>query len=98
MAGEVLPPLMIFSSDAQTEDRMAVNDEWIAGFGKVRGKYGHRHIIERLPYIASRPNGSMDVNLFVQLICEITFDLYPEATVSLEIVTDEFGHLFSGPV
>jgi hypothetical protein len=63
MAGEPLPPLFIFSSGA-CEERMAVNDVWIETMGKIRGKWGHKHFIERLPYIAVRPNGSMDISLF----------------------------------
>jgi hypothetical protein len=29
---------------------------------------------------------------------QVTFDLYPEATISLEVVVDEFGLLVRGPV
>jgi hypothetical protein len=97
MAGVPLPPLFIFSSDA-SEERMAVNDAWIETMGKIRGKWGHKHFIERLPYIAVRPNGSMDISLFQQLIKDMLFDLYPRDTVSLELVVDEFGRLVKGPL
>jgi len=97
-AGEFLPPLVIYSSSAEKEENMAVNDEWVASFGKTKGKYGHKQFIERLPYIAVRRNGSMDVKLFMEFVETATFDLYPEDTVSLEIKLDEFGRLVMGPV
>lgn len=96
--GQLLPPLIIFSSGAEKEENMAVNDEWVVGFGKTRGKYGHKQHIERRPYIAVRSSGSMDVKLFMEYIENVTFDLYPEETVSLTIKFDEFGRLIQGPV
>ena len=87
-AGELLPPLVIFSSTAEKEENYAVNDEWIAPMGKTKGKYGHKHFVERLPYIAVRKVGSMDVRLFMDFVENATFDLYPAETVSLEIEID----------
>ena len=40
-AGELLPPLIIFSSSAEKEENLAIQDGWVASFGKTRGKYGH---------------------------------------------------------
>lgn len=77
---------------------MAMNDEWAVGFGKVCGKFGHKRIIERLPYFAVRKNGSMDTSLFIEMVTYMTFDLFPEETITLEIVLDEHGRLVSGPV
>lgn len=51
LAGEILPSLIIYSSSAQTEDKMAMNDEWARGFGKVRGKFGHKRIIKHSSYL-----------------------------------------------
>ena len=60
-AGEVLPPLIIFSTSAEKEENFAVNDEWIVSFGKTRGRWGHRQHIDRLPYVAVRKSGCMNV-------------------------------------
>ena len=97
-AGEFLPPLVIFSTSAENKENYAVNDQWIAGMGITKGKYGHKSFIERRPYIAVRKVGSMDIELFMEYIENVTFDLYPENTVSLEIKLDEHGRLVSGPV
>ena len=97
-AGEVLPPLIIFSSSAEKEENLAIQDGWVASFGKIRGKYGHSHYIERLPYVACRKSGSMDVCLFRQMIVDVTFDLYPKEKVSLQIKIDDYGRLLTGPV
>ena len=51
-AGELLPPLIIFSSNAKKEENLAVQDGWLATFGKIKGKYGHKTFVERLPYVA----------------------------------------------
>ena len=77
---------------------MAAQDGWVASFGKIRGKWGHKNFIERMPYVAVRKSGSMDVRLFQDMIENITFDLYPQETVSLEIEVDEHGRLVKGPV
>ena len=97
-AGELLPPLIIFPSSAENEENMAVNDEWIVGLGKTRGRYGHGQHIERMPYVSVRKSGSMDVKLFMEFVENATFDLYPEDTVSLVIKLDNYGRLESGPV
>ena len=88
-AGEFLPPLILFSSSAENEANYAVKDEWVATFGKTKGKYGHARYVERLPYIAVRKSGSMDIRLFMEFVKNVTFDLYPEETVSLSVETDE---------
>jgi hypothetical protein len=53
-AGKFLPPLILFSSSTENKANYAVKDEWIATFGKTKGKYGHARHVERLPYIAVR--------------------------------------------
>ena len=97
-AGEFLPPLILFSSSAENEANYAVKDEWVATFGKTKGKYGHARYVERLPYIAVRKSGSMDIRLFMEFVKNVTFDLYPEETVSLSVEIDEHGRLIKGPV
>ena len=67
-AGELLPPLIIFSSNAEKEEKLAVQDGWLATFGKIKGKYGHKTFVERLPYVAVRKSGSMDLRLFREMI------------------------------
>ena len=62
--GELLPPLMIFSSNAEKEENYAVQDRWVVSFGLTKGKYGHDRIIERLPYLACPKPGPMDCGLF----------------------------------
>ena len=96
--GEMVPPLIIFSSSAEKEENLAVQDGWVASFGKTKGKYGHRRPIERMPYIAVRKSGSIDGRLFREYVETVTFDLYPRETVSLEIKVDDHGRLVSGPV
>ena len=51
-----------------------------------------------MPYVAVHKSGSIDVHLFQEMVENITFDLYPEETVSLEIKVDEHGRLVKGPV
>ena len=97
-AGEFLPPLIIYSTSAEKEENYAANNEWIVRLGITKGKYGHDHFIERLPYIAVRKVGSMDITLFMDFVKNATFDLYPEETVSLEIKIDEYRRLVCGPV
>ena len=99
MAGELLPGLIILPSDAQITANQAVNDAWVETMGKVKGKYGHKFVIERLPYVAVRKSGSMDSELFMESVEQYTFDLYPEETVSLDIEFDpQTGELIKGPV
>ena len=97
-AGELLPPLLIFSSTAEKEENMTAKDEWLVTFEKTKGKYGHRNFIERLPYIAVRKSRSMDLRLFMEMTKEVTFDLCPRETVSLAIKIDKHGRLKTGPV
>ena len=97
-AGELLPPLIIFSSNAEKEENLAIQDGWVASFGKIKGKFGHPNYIERLPYVAVRKSGSMDCRLFRQLIEDTTFDLYPKETVALAIKVNDHGRLLTGPV
>ena len=68
MAGELLPPLVIFSSSAEKEENYLVNDASVATLWKTHGKWGHRHHIERLPYLAVRKCGSMDIQLFMDFV------------------------------
>ena len=84
-----------FSSSAEKEGNLAVQDGWVASFGKTKGKYGHRSPIERTPYIAVRNSGSMDGKLFREHVETVIFDLYPPETVSLEIKVDDHGRLKS---
>ena len=96
--GEMIPPLIIFSSSAAKEENLAVQDGWVASFGKTKGKYGHRRPIERTPYIAVRNSGSIDNKLFREYVETVIFDLYPPETVSLEIKVDDHGRLKNGSV
>jgi len=99
MAAEVLPPLYIYDTNATRPENFAINDEWTKDFPWIRGKWGHKNYIERKPYVAVRFSGSMDVSLFCDMISHITFDLYPEETVSLNIKFDETtGELITAPV
>ena len=98
MAGEALPPLVIFSSSAEKEENLAANDAWVKGFGKTKGKYGHKRFVERMPYISVRKTGSMDVRLFMEYVENVTKDLFPEGSITLEIKLDDHGRLISGPV
>ena len=36
--GELLPPLIIFSSNAEKEDNLVVQNGWVASFGKIKGR------------------------------------------------------------
>ena len=65
--GELLPPLIIFSSSAEKEKNMAVRDEWLVTFRKPQGKYGHTSYVDRLPYIAVQKSGSADIRLFMEM-------------------------------
>ena len=96
--GEMIPPLIIFSSSAAKEENLAVQDGWVASFGKTKGKYGHSRPIERMSYIAVRNSGSMDGKLFSEYVETVIFDLYPPETVSLEIKVDDHGRLKNGSV
>ena len=96
-AGELLPPLIIFSSSAEKEENLAIQDGWVASFGKIRGEYGHRDYIDCLPYVACRKSGSIDVRLFKYYVENATFDLYPKEGVSSEIKVDQHGRLEKGP-
>ena len=98
MAGELLPPLLIYDTKAKNTGNYAIKDEWVDDLGYTRGKYGHKEFIQRLPFIAVRSSGGMDTDLFMEYIEEVTFDLYPKETCSLEIEFDQFGRLVKGPV
>lgn len=67
-SGEFPPPLFIFSSSAKEDANMSVNEEWVRGLGRTKGKFGHD--TEKLfsPCIAVRNSGSMDTDLFLQYI------------------------------
>ena len=67
-------------------------------FGKTRGKYGHKEYTDPLPYIAVRKSIPMDLNLFMDMTREITFDHYPREAASLGIEFDEYGRVVTGPV
>ena len=41
---------------------------------------------------------SMDINLFMQMIEQVSFDLYPEETILLKVEFDNFGWLVKGPI
>lgn len=97
-AGEFPPPLLLFSSSAKDEDNMAVNDEWVKGLGRTKGKFGHP--TEKLfsPWVAVRNSGSMDTGLFLIYIESMTLLLYPEETLFPTFEFDSNGNLVKGPV
>ena len=51
-AGELLPPLIVFSSNAEKEENLTVQDGWLTTFGKIKGKYGHKTFVKRLTYFS----------------------------------------------
>ena len=77
---------------------MGVNDKWIDSFGKIKGKCGQKTFIDILPYVAVHPKGSIDNDLFMQMIEQVSFDLYPAETISLKVEFDNVGQLVKGPV
>lgn len=60
--------------------------------------WSHTNYIKCIPYVVVRNSGSIVVRLFQDMVENITFDLYPNKTVSLEIEVDEHGRLVKGPV
>lgn len=61
----VNPPMYIFSSKAKNPQ---IKTSWAKNFGTIRGRWGHKELVDLPCLIASRPNGSMDTKLFQQFI------------------------------
>jgi len=97
LAGEPLPPLYIFSSDAKDKNWRVCAD-WVDPLAYIRGKYGHNRYVKFRPSVAARGRGSIDSQLFMEYIEETTYKLFPKEAVSLEIVFDDYGRVVSGPV
>lgn len=70
LANEICPPMYIFSSKAAS---LQVKDEWVLTLGDVRGKWGHSQYINLPSMVASRNEGSMDADLFIDYIDEVEF-------------------------
>ena len=88
----------IFSSNAKKEQNLTVQDGCLATFVKIKGKCGHKAFVKYLPYVAVRKSGSIDLRLFRETTKNITFDMYPKDSISLNIELDEHGWLLKGPV
>ena len=94
--GEVIPPLYIFDSSAQTEDGLRVNERSVNGLPKVCGKFGCPTVETYSSFIAVRNSGSMDEGLFQEYIENVILPLYQN--IGTRVVRDEKGRLILGPV
>ncbi len=98
MAGELLPPLLLYDSSANNSSNFGTKEKWVNNMGWTMGKYGLHDFIKQLPYIAVRSSGNTNCDLFMQMIEEFTYDLIPEKTISKDVVFDFFGRLEKGLV
>ena len=48
---------------AKKEKNLAIQDDWIAFFGKIRGKFSHSNYIQ---HVTCRKSGSMNIHLFAR--------------------------------
>ncbi|KAI2497543.1 hypothetical protein MHU86_16946 [Fragilaria crotonensis] len=76
-AGEVLPPLFIFDSNAKTDENFRVKNSWLEGLPTITGRFGCPTLIESSSFYAVRSKGSMDDSLLNSYIEDVLLPLYP---------------------
>ena len=76
-AGENLPPMYIFDSNAKIEANFRVKTQWLDGLPTVTGKFGCPTRVEASSFFAVRTKGSMDDSLLCNYIEDVIFPLFP---------------------
>ena len=76
-AGEVLPPMYIFDSNAKTDENFRVKNSWLEGLPTITGRFGCPTLIESASFFAVRSKGSMDDSLLNNYIEDVLLPLYP---------------------
>ena len=76
-AGEVLPPMYIFDSNAKTDENFRVKNSWLEGLPTITGRFGCPTMIESTSFYAVRSKGSMDDSLLNNYIEDVLLPLYP---------------------
>ncbi|KAI2493544.1 hypothetical protein MHU86_21011 [Fragilaria crotonensis] len=95
-AGEVLPPMFIFDSNAKTDENFRVKNSWLEGLPTITGRFGCPTLIESSSFYAVRSKGSMDDSLLNSYIEDVLLPLYPNINKTASF--DATGKLLAGPV
>ncbi len=93
---EPMPPIFIFSSNVKKdEEKMKVKVEWVKGLPEVTGYWGFSSPETVPSFVAVRPKGSTDAELFEDMV-EKYSSLYPNLAPKCKCDND--GKLIKGPI